>query len=170
MCKKATMCHTRRATLPHLVLHTARASLVLCAACCDKLRSLTCISTLACPDTTMVDMMMMMMPCLPAQLTNITGRRYGVHPSTSTERYKGQSQLRLADADPESRKPWKTTNGVGGKCAKVLVTQAGTLQQGCRAWYSVAGTRCLLRTPLWANMCCTSHTCCRCCCCCAVAA
>lgn len=46
------------------------------------------------------------------QLTNVIGMRYGVHPSTSTELYKGQSQLRLADADPESRKPWKTTNGV----------------------------------------------------------
>jgi hypothetical protein len=46
------------------------------------------------------------------QLTNVIGKRYGVHPSTSTERYKGQSHVKLADADPESRKPWKTTNGV----------------------------------------------------------
>jgi hypothetical protein len=46
------------------------------------------------------------------QLSNIVGKRYGVHASTSTERYKGQSQVKLADADPESRKPWKTTNMV----------------------------------------------------------
>jgi hypothetical protein len=53
-------------------------------------------------------------PCWPVvlQLSNVIGKRYGVHPTTSTERYKGQSHLRLTDADPESRKPWKTTNGV----------------------------------------------------------
>lgn len=45
------------------------------------------------------------------QLTNIVGKRYGVHP-TSNQTYKGQSQVKLTDADPESRKPWKTTNGV----------------------------------------------------------
>jgi hypothetical protein len=57
------------------------------------------------------------MCCL--QLTNVVGKRYGVHPTTSTERYKGQSQVRLADADPESRKPWKTTNGVFQASARV---------------------------------------------------
>eukprot|EP00775_Hariotina_reticulata_P013721 gene13721-13843_t len=52
-------------------------------------------------------------------LSNIVGKRYGVHSSTTTERYKGQSQVKLADADPESRKPWKTTNMVFQASAQV---------------------------------------------------
>lgn len=60
--------------------------------------------------------------CLLLQLTNIAGKRYGVHPTTSTERYKGQSQVRLADADPESRKSWKTTNQVFQASAQPGVT------------------------------------------------
>lgn len=94
-------------------------------------------------------------------MTNVAGKRYGVHPTTRTERYKGQSQVRaasragftrttqhllthaqtlkcpaaarppltrsnarvhiqvsLSDADPESRKPWRTTNQVFQACAQ----------------------------------------------------
>lgn len=62
------------------------------------------------------DMLRCVSPCLcvPHQLRNVIGKSYGVHPSTTAERYKGQSQVKLTDADPESRKPWKTTNGVSG--------------------------------------------------------
>jgi hypothetical protein len=49
-------------------------------------------------------------PIPPLQLTNVVGRRYGMHATTRT---KGESQVVLADADPESRKPWRTTNQVG---------------------------------------------------------
>eukprot|EP00882_Tetradesmus_deserticola_P027127 GHRQ01029991.1.p5 GENE.GHRQ01029991.1~~GHRQ01029991.1.p5 ORF type:complete len:114 (+),score=36.88 GHRQ01029991.1:1804-2145(+) len=52
------------------------------------------------------------------QLSNIPGKRYGTHP-TSSEHYKGESQLKLSDADPESRKPWKTTNMVFQTSAQV---------------------------------------------------
>jgi hypothetical protein len=48
-------------------------------------------------------------------MTNVVGKRYGVHPTTRTERYKGQSTVCLHDADPESRKPWLTTNQVGDR-------------------------------------------------------
>eukprot|EP00882_Tetradesmus_deserticola_P016351 GHRQ01017459.1.p1 GENE.GHRQ01017459.1~~GHRQ01017459.1.p1 ORF type:complete len:174 (+),score=48.25 GHRQ01017459.1:1757-2278(+) len=51
-------------------------------------------------------------------LSNIPGKRYGTHP-TSSEHYKGESQLKLSDADPESRKPWKTTNMVFQTSAQV---------------------------------------------------
>jgi hypothetical protein len=47
------------------------------------------------------------------KLSNTIGKRYGTHCSTSTEHYKGESHVKLSDADPESRKPWKTTNMVG---------------------------------------------------------
>lgn len=46
-----------------------------------------------------------------AQMSNVLGRRYGVHPS-SLERYKGESHVNFVDADPESRRPWRTTNMV----------------------------------------------------------
>eukprot|EP00877_Chromochloris_zofingiensis_P000226 jgi/Chrzof1/10203/Cz04g32170.t1 len=52
-------------------------------------------------------------------LRNIIGRRYGPHPTTRTERYKGESHVTFHDADPESRKPWKTTNQVFSACAQV---------------------------------------------------
>lgn len=51
--------------------------------------------------------------------TNVVGRRYGVHASTRGERYKGESQVAFADADPESRQPWRTTNQVFQACAQV---------------------------------------------------
>jgi hypothetical protein len=47
-------------------------------------------------------------------MQNIPGKRYGVHPSIKYETYKGQSHITFVDVDPESRKPWKTTNQVGG--------------------------------------------------------
>lgn len=49
--------------------------------------------------------------CFALQLSNTIGKRYGTHP-TSTEHYKGESHVKLSDVDPESRKPWKTTNMV----------------------------------------------------------
>ncbi|WIA09036.1 hypothetical protein OEZ85_008450 [Tetradesmus obliquus] len=51
-------------------------------------------------------------------LSNTIGKRYGTHP-TSTEHYKGESHVKLSDADPESRKPWKTTNMVFQASAQV---------------------------------------------------
>ncbi len=50
--------------------------------------------------------------CLLFQLVNILGKRYGVHPTTTTERYKGASSVACTSTDPASRKPWKTTNQV----------------------------------------------------------
>jgi hypothetical protein len=55
-------------------------------------------------------------------LLNVVGNRHKLHPCIKTETYRGSSQVRLADGDPESTRPWKTTNQVFNACAQVQDT------------------------------------------------
>eukprot|EP00879_Flechtneria_rotunda_P005517 GHRR01005810.1.p1 GENE.GHRR01005810.1~~GHRR01005810.1.p1 ORF type:complete len:180 (+),score=49.49 GHRR01005810.1:523-1062(+) len=77
-------------------------------------------------------------------LSNIIGKRYGVHLTTSTEpHYKGESQVKLQDADPESRKPWKTTNQVFQASSQVTdlvgLANAGISSDMARRMHKVQG-------------------------------
>lgn len=38
------------------------------------------------------------------------------------ERYRGSSRVQLIDGDPESKRPWRTTNQVFAACARVRDT------------------------------------------------
>ena len=38
------------------------------------------------------------------------GNRHKLHPCIKHEKYRGSSQIRFSDGDPDSRRPWKTTN------------------------------------------------------------
>ena len=44
------------------------------------------------------------------QMENVVGNRHKLHPCIKHEKYRGSSQIRFSDGDPDSRRPWKTTN------------------------------------------------------------
>lgn len=46
------------------------------------------------------------------QMENVVGNRHKLHPCIKHERYRGSSQIRFSDGDPDSSRPWKTTNQV----------------------------------------------------------
>lgn len=52
-------------------------------------------------------------------MENIVGSRFGPHPTIKTEAYRGSSNVRLGDGDPESRRAWKTTNQVFAECTQM---------------------------------------------------
>ena len=62
-------------------------------------------------------------------MENITGSRFGTNNKTSIEQYRGSSVVHLRDGDPESSRPWKTTNQVFSECALVRDT-VGLSNQG----------------------------------------
>ena len=50
-------------------------------------------------------------------MENVVGNRHKLHPCIKHERYRGSSQIKFSDGDPDSSRPWKTTNQVGiGSC------------------------------------------------------
>ncbi|DBA72785.1 hypothetical protein WJX79_005325 [Trebouxia sp. C0005] len=55
-------------------------------------------------------------------MENVVGNRHKLHPCIKHEKYRGSSQIRFSDGDPDSRRPWKTTNQVFSKCAQVQDT------------------------------------------------
>lgn len=63
------------------------------------------------------------------QMENTVGSRFGIHPSIKTERYRGSSQIKFESTDPETKKPWKTTNQAFGECTEVKAT-TGLCNQG----------------------------------------
>lgn len=63
------------------------------------------------------------------QMENTVGSRFGIHPSIKTERYRGSSQIKFESTDPETKKPWKTTNQAFGECTEVQGT-TGLCNQG----------------------------------------
>lgn len=46
------------------------------------------------------------------QMENVVGNRHKLHPCIRHERYRGSSQIKFSDGDPDSSRPWKTTNQV----------------------------------------------------------
>lgn len=46
------------------------------------------------------------------QMENVVGNRHKLHPCIKHERYRGSSQIKFSDGDPDSSRPWKTTNQV----------------------------------------------------------
>lgn len=67
------------------------------------------------------------------QMENVTGSRFGIHPSIKTERYRGSSQIVMeTPGDPESKRPWKTSNQVFDQCSEVKGT-IGLSNQGISA-------------------------------------
>ena len=48
------------------------------------------------------------------QMENVVGNRHKLHPCIKHERYRGSSQIKFSDGDPDSSRPWKTTNQVQG--------------------------------------------------------
>lgn len=49
---------------------------------------------------------------LGLQMENVVGNRHKLHPCIKHERYRGSSQIKFSDGDPDSSRPWKTTNQV----------------------------------------------------------
>lgn len=45
-------------------------------------------------------------------MENVVGNRHKLHPCIKHERYRGSSQIKFSDGDPDSSRPWKTTNQV----------------------------------------------------------
>mmetsp|Transcript_8215 Transcript_8215/g.27297 ORF Transcript_8215/g.27297 Transcript_8215/m.27297 type:complete len:167 (-) Transcript_8215:821-1321(-) len=74
----------------------------------------------------------------PAEtMENTPGKRFGFKAkggkeATVTESYRGSSQVALRDGDPDSTRPWKTTNQVFSECAQVTDT-TGLSNQGISA-------------------------------------
>lgn len=62
-------------------------------------------------------------------MDNTVGSRFGIHPSIKTERYRGSSQIKFESTDPETKKPWKTTNQAFSECTEVQAT-IGLCNQG----------------------------------------
>ena len=56
------------------------------------------------------------------QMVNVTGSRFGIHPSIKTERYRGSSQVVFASTDPMAKKAWKTSNQMFEECTSVQNT------------------------------------------------
>lgn len=67
------------------------------------------------------------------QMQNTAGSRFGIHPSITTERYRGSSQIRFeSPGDPESKRPWKTCNQIFAECTDMQRT-VGLANQGISA-------------------------------------
>ena len=66
-------------------------------------------------------------------LINVTGPLNGVHPSTSTEKYKGESHLEFNDPHPDTKKPWRTTNQMFNESLKVRHVTGMNTNQGIAA-------------------------------------
>jgi hypothetical protein len=66
-------------------------------------------------------------------MENVAGTRFGIHPSIKTERYRGSCQIKFeTPGDPESKRPWKTTNQMFSECTAVQNT-VGLANQGISA-------------------------------------
>jgi len=70
----------------------------------------------------------------PAEtMDNIPGKRFGFKSTrNSKEAYRGSSQINFNDGDPDSSRPWKTTNQVYSECA-LGVNKPGLGNQGISA-------------------------------------
>jgi len=70
----------------------------------------------------------------PAEtMENTPGQRFGFKPTRDTkEAYRGSSQITFNDGDPDSSRPWKTTNQVYSECA-LGVNKPGLANQGISA-------------------------------------
>ncbi|KAK9842826.1 hypothetical protein WJX74_002994 [Apatococcus lobatus] len=55
-------------------------------------------------------------------MENTVGCRHRLHPVIKHEKYRGSSQIKLRDGDPESARPWKTTNQVFAECTQARNT------------------------------------------------
>uniref|UniRef100_A0A061SFA7 Uncharacterized protein n=1 Tax=Tetraselmis sp. GSL018 TaxID=582737 RepID=A0A061SFA7_9CHLO len=55
-------------------------------------------------------------------MENVVGRKYQPPITCKTETYRGMSHITIKDGDPDSTRPWKTTNQVFAECTAVQNT------------------------------------------------
>eukprot|EP00217_Crustomastix_stigmatica_P008655 CAMPEP_0183803456 /NCGR_PEP_ID=MMETSP0803_2-20130417/33020_1 /TAXON_ID=195967 /ORGANISM="Crustomastix stigmata, Strain CCMP3273" /LENGTH=196 /DNA_ID=CAMNT_0026048195 /DNA_START=37 /DNA_END=624 /DNA_ORIENTATION=- len=79
----------------------------------------------------------------PAEtMENTPGQRFGFKPTRGgAESYRGSSQVKFTDADPESKRPWETTYQVFNNSALSAPT-VGQSNQGIAADVAAACTSC----------------------------
>ena len=74
------------------------------------------------------------------QMENVVGNRHKLHPCIKHERYRGSSQIKFSDGDPDSSRPWKTTNQV--QHLLHIVPPGRQICSGTQRCKSTSGCRC----------------------------
>ena len=93
-------------------------------------------------------------------MENVVGNRHKLHPCIKHERYRGSSQIRFSDGDPDSSRPWKTTNQVQCLLTHCAVPNSlySSVFQDNKKWTGIA-----LQEQIWVlileQQCCYGSSC-----------